>query len=268
MKCILCGNNEFEMLFHKRLTRCRSCNLVRTNNFTSPDYRHYHRDTEYSDFEKELKNIFAKRYSIISHIKKKPGVILDVGCSHGVLLDVFKEHGWKTYGIEPSDSAELAAKRGHVVYKSTLEKTRLPKKTFDVVLANHVLEHIDDPVSFLKRINPSLKSGGIVFVDVPNFGSLSSSIAGENWKYLLLREHITHFTPNTLQEVMIASGLVPIHTETRSGIFDCASPLTKLWDELLGFKKNFFTDLFEIPGNCLATALNKGTSLTVVAQKK
>lgn len=50
---------------------------------------------------------------------------------------------------------------------------------FNAILANHVLEHIDDPVSFLKHSKTWLKNDGIAFFTVPNASSLHRRIGVE-----------------------------------------------------------------------------------------
>ena len=38
---------------------------------------------------------------------------------------------------------------------------------FDVVIISHVLEHVSDPIEFLKLMTLKLREGGILYVDVP-----------------------------------------------------------------------------------------------------
>ncbi len=55
-----------------------------------------------------------------------------------------------------------------------------PNNKYDVVLANHVLEHVDDPVSILKdHCARWINESGIVFVTVPNANSLHRRIGKE-----------------------------------------------------------------------------------------
>ncbi len=42
------------------------------------------------------------------------------------------------------------------------------EKDVDFVIANHVIEHLVNPISFLKRISDNLKPGGALFLTVPN----------------------------------------------------------------------------------------------------
>lgn len=231
------------------------------------DYSNYHRDEEYIENEKLFENIFLKRVRILDKFFKKPGKVLEVGCSTGIMLDILKKEDWETWGVEPSKSGAVAKKRGHKVVKNYFEKTKLPKNYFDLVVMNHVLEHMDDPVRVLEKTKTVLKKGGIVYVDVPNIGSLASKIYGKNWKYLLPDEHIHHFTPETLKKLLEEAGFKVVWLKTWSGLFDYANPFLELWQSLIGMKKRFFANVFGFPGALIATILNKGTSMAIIGRK-
>jgi len=269
MKCALCKSLTFDTLFtvnKHTIDRCTNCKLVRTKNFTLPNYRSYHRDTQYKTDEVFFRNIFAKRYMNIAKYAK-PGKVLDIGAANGVLLDIFSEHGWKTYGVEPSGTAEVAISKGHIIEKEALDSTKFKPKSFDVIVINHVLEHVIDPISFLNKAKELLTDKGIMYIDVPNFGSLSSYLAGRQWKYILPKEHVHHFTTETLQRLINIIGCKTVDVQTRSGIYETQYPLMYLIDELFAFRKNLFTDLISIPGNTIATVLRRGSSMGYIIKK-
>lgn len=269
MKCALCNNSTFKTLFkveHHIIEECTHCTLARTKNFKLPNYQKYHRDDQYQSDEVFFRNIFAKRYAIISKYAHK-GAILDIGAANGVLLDIFFENGWKTYGIEPSGSAEISKAKGHVIENNSLHKTKFKPQSFDVIVINHVLEHVIDPVSFLNKAKSLLKDTGIMYIDVPNFGSLSAQIAGRNWKYILPEEHVHHFTPQTLKLLVNNTGYKTLHFQTRSGIYETQYPMKYLLDELFAIRKNLLTDLITIPGNTFATLLQRGSSMGCIIKR-
>jgi len=232
------------------------------------NYSNYHRDKEYEENEKLFANIFLKRVKIIDKFSKKKGIVLDVGCSTGVMLDLFKERGWKTWGVEPSKSGKVAKKKGHNIRKDYFERCQLPENHFDLIILNHVLEHMDNPVKSLKKVRRLLKKGGIVLVDVPNVGSLSSIILGDRWPFLLPNEHKYQFTKDSLSNVFKEAGLKVIHFESRSGICEYGEPFKELINSLTTFKKRFFTDTLLSPYSILVTLLNMGDSMSLVGKKK
>jgi len=269
-KCILCGSNKFKKLFNVgeyKLVKCKKCGLVKTRGEQNISYKKYHGDEVYKTFEKLFRNIYQKRVNMILKYKKGPGKVLEIGASMGTMLDIFKKIGWEVWGVEPSGSAEVARKKRIKILKNTFEKAKPPKEYFDVVILNHTLEHMKNPVSVLKKVEKVLKTGGIVFVDVPNFGGISARIMGKKWPYILPDEHVFHFTLETLQKVLEKAGFNVVVWRTQSGIFECADPLREIFLSLTTLKKRFFTNVLGFPGAFLATAINRGASLSIIGEK-
>lgn len=231
------------------------------------DYKKYHRDKTYLENESHFKNIFSTRFKIAKHFGKK-GKVLDIGASTGVMLSIFKNDGWETWGVEPSESAMAAKEGGHKIIKDFFEKAKLPKNYFDVVIMNHTLEHLDNPILVLKKIFELLKKDGILLVDVPNAGGLASVVLGDKWPYRLPLEHKQQFTRESLSNVFSEAGFKIIHFKSRSGIFEFNDPISEILSSLTGLKKRFFTNLINIPYDILVTLLNCGDSMTMVGKKE
>ncbi|MBL7036664.1 class I SAM-dependent methyltransferase [Candidatus Microgenomates bacterium] len=228
------------------------------------NYKKYHRDSDYNKMESTFRNIFKKRFELIEKQLsfKKGGTVLEIGCSNGVFLDLFKERGFETWGIEPSKTADRAKKKGHKVLKTTFEKAKLQSDYFDVVVLNHTLEHLKNPEEILKKVGKVLKKDGIVYIDVPNVGSLLSIIMGKRWPYLLPEEHLWQFNKDSITKLVKKSGFRVIYWESRSGIFEYKNPLLEL------HRKKFVIDILASPYSLLATVLNKGDSMSIIGRKK
>lgn len=232
------------------------------------DYKNYHRDKVYLENESLFKNIFTKRFELANKFIARPGKVLDVGASTGIMLDIFREHGWQTWGVESSVSAQSVKLKGHRVLNTFFEKATLPENYFDLVILNHTLEHMNDPAKVLEKARNVLKVGGVVYVDVPNAGGLGSIILRKKWPYLLPLEHKHQFTRQGLEKVFKQTGFKLIHFESRSGIFEYSNPILELWQSLTGLKKRFFTDLFSFPYALCATLLNMGDSMSLLGKKE
>jgi SAM-dependent methyltransferase len=268
--CVLCGSRDWQVILEvegAEIEKCGGCDLVRTAGFELPSYEKYHRDDDYKNCEGHFKNIFRKRFEIVKRFGRGQRRVLEVGCSTGVMLDVFAREGWECWGVEPSGAGEIAKEKGYKVLRTTFEKAKFPSGRFDAVVLNHTLEHMLDPVAVMKKVRKLLKKGGVVLVDVPNFGSLSRMLTGSSWPFYYPREHAYHFTPDSLRRVFEKSGLEVVCWESRSGIFEYAKPLGEIWFSLLGMKKRFFTDLLGAPGAAIATTLNRGSSFSMVGRK-
>lgn len=255
-KCPVCSNHLFSYI--DGIQKCVSCGLGVTVKTPSQNYAQYHRDNQYFENESLFRNIFLKRLQIIEKLKK-PGKILEIGSSTGVMLKLFKDRGWEILGIEPSKKAcEIANSRGVKTLNTDFESAHLKDRIFDVVILNHVLEHLKNPKLIFDKCQKVLKEGGLLFIDVPNFGSLSAKIWKSYWPYLLLGEHDWHFTHQSLDKLFTSSGFKEIYWEARSGLWDLGK---------LSFKKRLIFSYLTIFPDFVITKLKLGTSLTVVGQK-
>lgn len=269
-ECIFCNGNKNQLLFTKdsyQIVKCSKCGLVRTEGGSSISYYNYHRDQDYIKFYSRFRNILEYRVRLIKRFRKRPGKVLDVGSSTGTLLRIFKKDGWECWGIDPSESFSLSRAKSIKVIKNIFEKASLPSNYFNVLVFNHTLEHLDNPFKALGKAYRVLKKEGLILVDVPNFGSLSSRILGSNWPYLLPTEHKYHFTKESLKGILAKAGFKVVYTETRSGIWDYSNPFHEIMSNLLHLKEKFFLDVFTLFPSLIMTKIGLGTGLTVVAEK-
>jgi Methyltransferase domain len=88
------------------------------------------------------------------------------------------------------------------------------EKTYDLIFASQVLEHVPDPVGFLRAAASRLSSDGYMFVDVPKEyeGSLSEGLlwqARYGGALITMHEHINHFSNRALRIALQAAELQP-----------------------------------------------------------
>lgn len=170
------------------------------------------------------------------------GSLLELGSFKGDFTRRFLPYFEDVTCVEASEVAvaEARNKLGDKVtfINSPFEKATLPKRYNNIVLT-HVLEHLDDPVLVLKRINEEwLAEGGRFFLVCPNANAPSRQIAV---KMGLITHnaavtpaeaehgHRCTYTLDTLERDAVAAGLKVVH---RSGIFFKALANFQ-WDRLL-----------------------------------
>jgi 2-polyprenyl-3-methyl-5-hydroxy-6-metoxy-1,4-benzoquinol methylase len=238
-----------------------------TKNFTPPKYTRYHRDTTYTVNETLFKNIFTSRFKLLKPFLHSTGTVLDIGCSTGFFLDLFKNYNWKTYGVEPSESGSVAKSKGHIIFTKNFEASRITN-SFDVILMNHTLEHLRRPHSIFQKIHSLLNPNGILYVDVPNFLSLSSFLLGSHWPYLLPNEHVFHYTKKALSILGDSEHFSTVASYTRSGIYEFASITEELADSLFHLKKRFVTHIVSFPYDTISTMVKRGDSISIIYKKQ
>ncbi len=172
----------------------------------------------------------------------KNGSFLELGCYKGDFTKRFADYFDDITCVEASSEAIKEAKQkvpSNVKFINALfEDVKLDKK-YDNIVLTHVLEHLDDPVKVLKRINDEwLSENGRFFLVTPNAMAPSRQIAvkmgliSHNSAVTPAEEEHGHritYTMDTLERDAKAAGLKVVH---RSGIFFKALANFQ-WDRLL-----------------------------------
>ncbi len=190
---------------HGKILRCRACRLgFRAMRPSEQDLHTLYRELDPRVYEKESAGRIktAKRHLQIVQRYVCSGRLLDVGCASGAFLRCAADTGWNVVGVEPAE--ELCAKAKHLVGErgdvlcTSLQQAGLPAASFDALTLWDVLEHVPDPLAFLKHGTSLLKPGGYLFANVPDLGSLQARWLGEHWP-LLLAEHLNYFDRRSLK---------------------------------------------------------------------
>lgn len=171
-----------------------------------------------------------------------PGSLLELGSFRGDFTKRLTDRFADITCVEASGEAAAAARealgRKASIVEGTFETVALGR-TFDNIVLTHVLEHLDDPVGVLSRINREwLSPSGRFFLVCPNANAASRQIA----VHMGLITHHAAVTPaekahghrityslDTLERDARAAGLRVVH---RSGIFFKALANFQ-WDRLL-----------------------------------
>ena len=134
--------------------------------------------------------------------------ILDVGCGAGSLLDMLKNVSYSQIGIEPCGPyLEVLNKRGHKVYSSVSEAIEDEVEMVDYGFSIQVIEHVINPIKFLKEIRRLIKPGGKLLISTPNREDILMTLLEEKFRQFFYRtQHRWYFNENSLIKCAELSG--------------------------------------------------------------
>ena len=216
-RCLLCNSTRLETfdLSHFRgalVTNqiCKECGLVfQSPRLTTHSLEAYYRDSYASMHqgaeavsEEELRIQTARADNLVQLLRKSglsPDDHLDLGCSTGKLMRAVTEaFGSESWGVEPSKLyRDFCIQEGLNVESNLESLSEKRKEPFALVTMAHVLEHLPEPITFLRDLRYRwLNEHGVLLVEVPNlFFHRSFELP-----------HLTSFHGGTLTDILRQAG--------------------------------------------------------------
>jgi SAM-dependent methyltransferase len=219
---------------HGTILRCHSCGFgFSESRLTEQELAELYRNLDHEIYEAESDGrarTAEQHFKIVGRLVNS-GSLLDVGCASGGFLQVCLRNGFQVTGVEPAQqfaARAAAAVRGKgEVFCATLQEAQLRDHSFDVITLWDVLEHVADPVDFLRKCESLLKPDGYLFANVPDIASLQATLLGRRWP-LLLPEHFNYFTRNSLNLCATKAGLTLVRFGRRPAFFSVGYILHRL----------------------------------------
>lgn len=236
--CKYCNFND--ALFINRINnyslyRCNKCLILQTHisyNKVKKNNLHKYSNQYLNDYKnKRGKQLIRFYLQSIEDIEKyqKGGRLLDVGCSIGLFLRTLVTNSVYKWNIRGVDINRNSINKAYPSIKRYLinipfNKNKLLINSFDVITCFDVIEHVQDLKKFMLEIRRLLRSKGLLVIQVPNSNSLMRLFTGNDWDWWCLPDHVYHFTPQVLIDILHREKFSVIHLRT--------------WDELDIFIKN------------------------------
>lgn len=215
--CPVCSAKEFSLLYKYGAPDrvavynniCHGCGVV----FQSPrptfdELREYYE--AYSDksqgasvitpaTERHLLAISEIRYEFLEPHLEKGMKILDIGCGIGQLLSLLKEAGMVVKGVNPEEKYSAYGRKRFAIdiETSMLEDANLAEGEYDLVIFDHVFEHLNDPHRGLEISAKVLKTGGKLFISTNNV----LTPHGFLWQNFFL-DHTITYSPGTIGVIL------------------------------------------------------------------
>jgi len=159
--------------------------------------------------------------------------VLDVACGVSKLCQSLSSN---VYGLEINPQAVKEVRRSGIrVKRADIEKRwDFPDNFFDIVYANHIIEHLQNPDHLITESKRVLKKGGLLIIGTPNIASWFNRVLllfgiqpfftevstvdktlglGFTRRFTTLRRpmgHLRIFTFGSLCELLILHGFKPV----------------------------------------------------------
>ena len=132
--------------------------------------------------------------------------VLEIGCSTGDLLNYFRRKGVpinNLAGVEPgADAAKYARECFGLNVFPSIAEVSAERKTFDLIVLWHTLEHIHSINETLQEVAAQLKPDGVLVIALPNPAGFDAEHFKENWVAWDAPRHLYHFWPGTLEKLL------------------------------------------------------------------
>lgn len=214
---MICGHSiatERGPLGGSFLWECRKCRLQYLDPLPDPNrlkriYEDYYKAWDLSEHGQEVSDMKTSTFRSYLKILKRwipvpCGRLLDVGCATGEWLSVAQGAGFDVYGVEisPQGVAQCRQRFGeHKILGGDLQPESFDAEFFDVITLFDVLEHIADPMSFLRMLSLFLKPGGFLMLATPNTSSWTRKICGSHWPHYKI-EHLYYYNPGCIKRIL------------------------------------------------------------------
>lgn len=171
-------------------------------------------------------NTYVEKAAVLEKwggFSEKPGSFLDIGRGEGFSLAFFKKRGWDVCGIDLSSyglmthnpEMEPYLRKGD--FSQVLEALSAEHKTFDFINADNVLEHLPDPIAFIRSISGVMTEETVVCIKVPNDFSIIQELAYQSHQIDrafwvsdemadIVGEHLNYFTEPSLTKLFESFG--------------------------------------------------------------
>jgi SAM-dependent methyltransferase len=180
------------------VAECDACRLART--LPVPDASRYERSQSCWSGLGTRPDSWSERIAEELAGKARGLRLLDVGCNTGNLVAAAGSKGFDAEGIDLDPAVvEVGRRLGRRVSSTALEDLEGP---YDVVVMNHVLEHVPDLRTFVGHAGRVLAADGILAIRVPHYKGLIPRLMRDHWYAWAPDEHVWHFSRETLERIV------------------------------------------------------------------
>jgi 2-polyprenyl-3-methyl-5-hydroxy-6-metoxy-1,4-benzoquinol methylase len=219
----LSNKYEEENTYPLKLNFCNNCTHLQLKHAVNPDlmFKHYLYVTGTSQTMRDyLRSFVSLSETYLSLNNKK---VMDIACNDGTLLDIYRENGYETFGIDPSENLYKISSKNHKIELDYLNDTHAIKynNQFDLVIAQNVMAHNSYPKHFLEICKEMVTENGFIFIQ-----NSQADMTINNEFDTIYHEHLSFYNIKSMKFLAKSVGLtmvdvqrVPIHGNSHVFVF-------------------------------------------------
>lgn len=235
MVCPICNSNNFKNIYHTKLPYssavlsntvhekitkgnfslvvCEECNFVFNNSFDRKSIDKYYSSDNYvvknilpGNMSKNIQYVFEE---ILKRTSNK-AVAIEIGSGRGDFAVNLSTQFEQVYTIDPSVDSLENTKKNIKHFNTFFDHKLLDKiESPDLIVARHLLEHLENPVKFVQEIDNFITNDDcLVYIEIPNFDEIVSS----SRFYDLFYDHYGYYYQNTFKKMLEKTNLEIIDT--------------------------------------------------------
>lgn len=233
--CVACGENNKNYEFSKQnfsYASCNKCNsLFQVPRPNSDEFEEFYQRSESSKYWAEIffpsvieirrEKIFKPRvksiYEIFFNKDFKIKKLIDVGAGFGLFLEEWLKlrPNCESIAIEPNHKmADECRKRGLKVIQDIAENINNLDNFADLIVSFEVLEHIDEPLKFIKNLKKMLRPGGYIFISTLSIDGFDLKTLWDSSEQISPPHHINFLSISGFKALFERAGMSDISIST------------------------------------------------------
>jgi 2-polyprenyl-3-methyl-5-hydroxy-6-metoxy-1,4-benzoquinol methylase len=244
--CAMCGGRDLHPFafsawqtgsLHFAQVRCVSCGLIISQpRATSDEIERYYADTYYREHwpdadtlvPESQRNYTRHEWPLMQELWRDwpppaDASLVEVGCGYGAFLGLMMQHGFRAAGCDLShDAVKSCRGRGLHVLQGSVPGTAFGRQ-FDWSIAQHVIEHVEDPRAFVGALAALVRPGGLIVIVTEDswsaqFGwrSFRSRLRGHIPAFHTSTDHTFIFSAHHLAQLLADAGCDEVRTRSFS----------------------------------------------------
>lgn len=197
------------------IAECDGCGVLRIEPMPSPEelgrfYASYVGDAGYSKrLDSKIRRATKRLKKLRPRIKAARPSFLDVGCNLGAAVEAARRLGFEAHGIEIGAESVEKAKQlfSECQFRAaSAEELAATGAQFDLVYCTEVIEHVADPVGFVRALAQLVKPGGLLYLTTPDAGHWRRPKDFLSWHEVKPPEHVSWQTKRSLRHLFTNNG--------------------------------------------------------------